>query len=381
MFKKIMLFFVGCTFANYVSAAETQTLIIPDSVKTPGGSNLGYVLVGENTKLFKLSAAPVTKTIFDDKVNLIENDVPKGARYTGPTLPQPVKKQIINGLGYNGSIPGPTIIVNEGDIIRVVFTNHLDQPTTVHWHGIILPNDMDGAGGTDVPVVMPGESTVYEFPIVNKPGTYAYHSGFNDTKQVISGLRGIFIVLPKEGNDVKNDFAIMLQGWPVLGNGGETINTMSMANKFFTYNSLAAPNFPTLHAPYGEKVRIRFANMSADVAHPIHLHGYSFNITGTEGGPIQSSAQWPAATVATAPGQTRNIEFVANNPGIWRLHCHILHHIVNNPSYYADKKGVVPIGGMYTYLIVDSPKKKADLTNALPWVKNDDWSNYKIYKP
>ncbi len=376
MLKQLLIFIIGCANSVFIVAASNQNIIVPNSVMTPGGSNLGYVLDDNNVKIFKIAAAPVTKIIFDSSINLIEKDVPKEARYIGPTLSQPLEKQVVNGLGYNNSIPGPTIIVNEGDIIRVEFTNNLDQPTSVHWHGIILPNDMDGAGGTDDPVVMPGKSTVYEFPIVNKPGTYAYHSGFNDTKQVISGLRGMFIVLPKEGNDIKNDFAIMLQGWPVLGNGGETINTMSMADKFFTFNSLAAPNFPVLHAPYGEKVRIRFANMSADVAHPIHLHGYSFNITGTEGGPIQPSAQWPAATVATAPGQTRNIEFIADNPGIWRLHCHILHHIVNNPSYYADKKGIVPEGGMYTYLIVDAPEKDANLSNAYPWVKDNNWSKY-----
>lgn len=370
-----MLWAISLVIWNISAQADKATLIIPDAVLTPGGSTLGYYLDGD-TKVFTLSASSVNKTIYDRQINLLEQDTAlQKVLYKGPVLPEPLDKQVVKGLGYNGSIPGPTIIVNEGDKIRVEFINKLDQPTTVHWHGIILPNKMDGAGGTDDPVVMPGKSTSYTFPIVNKPGTYAYHSGFNDPQQVIAGLQGLFIVLPKEGNDTQYDYAIMLQGWPVLGNGAETINIMSMADKFFTFNALAAPNFPALHVPYGEKVRIRFGNMSADVAHPIHLHGYSFNVTGTEGGPIPPSAQWPAATIATAPGQTRTIEFIANNPGIWRLHCHILHHTLNNPSFYAGKTGITPIGGMYTYLIIDAPPKGANLTNAYPWVKEDPLSS------
>jgi manganese oxidase len=352
--KKIYLFLLLLTLPGYLHAEGNP--ITPTSVKTPGGETMPYEIIN-GVKVFHLEAGVVNKKVFDNDINRLEEYVPENDRYTGPVLPQPLKEQVASGFGYNASIPGPTIIVNEGDKIKIYFKNNLSQPTTVHWHGLIVPNDMDGAGGSDDPVVMPGKTTTYEFTIKNKPGTYAYHSGFNDTEQVISGLQGMFIVLPKNGDDIKYDFAIMLQGWPLLGSGSEQINTMSMRNTFFTFNGLAAPNFPVMKVPYGAKVRIRLANMSSDVAHPIHLHGYNFMVTGTEGGPIQKSAQWPAATISTAPGQTRDIEFIANNPGTWRFHCHILHHIINNPRFYSGKKGIVPTGGMFSYLVVGQPSE------------------------
>lgn len=216
---------------------------------------------------------------------------------------------------------------------------------------------MDGSGGTDDPVIKPGSTGIYHFIIKNPPGTYAYHSGFNDPVQVGKGLSGFFIVLPKAGKDLyKHDYAITLRGWSLKEDG--SVNILSMDNNWFTFNGLVAPNIPVLQVPYGAPVRIRFGNMGGIMAHPIHLHGYTFKITGTEGGPIPVSAQWPAATVPVFPGTTRTIEFVANNPGLGRMHCHILHHVVNDPPVFRENKPItiLPTGGMYTYLEVAEKK-------------------------
>ena len=106
-------------------------------------------------------------------------------------------------------------------------------------------------------------------------------------------MDGFFIVLPEDGEDTANsDFAIMLQEWEIP-EGTDEIKYLSMDRNWFTYNGLVAPNFPVLSVEEGELVRIRFGNLGL-MAHPIHLHGYSFKITGTEGGPIQPSAQWLA---------------------------------------------------------------------------------------
>ncbi len=349
------LAFIGLFFLCTTIYAK-QPAVTPHGVETPGVQTLPYVIDG-NVKVFHLIAEPVEKVIYNGKINLLEEFVKKNNRYSGPTMKLPVEIQKIDGWGYNGNIPGPTIIVNQGDFVRFHVSNHLPEPTTVHWHGMIVPNDQDGTGGTADPVIMPGKTAVYEFQIVNEPGTYMYHSGFNDTKQALKGLDGFLLVLPKDGVDLaSSDFAIMLQDW-AIPEGSEQIKYLSMDRNWFTYNGLAAPNFPVLVVDEGERVRIRFGNLGL-MSHPIHLHGYSFKITGTEGGPIQESAQWPAATVVIAPGETRDIEFIANNPGLWRLHCHVLHHILNDTSYFAQhqKNGIFPEGGLWTYLYVKPAK-------------------------
>jgi hypothetical protein len=75
-------------------------------------------------------------------------------------------------------------------------------------------------------------------------------------------------------------------------------------------------------------VRIRFVNLGMD-HHPMHLHGHTFYITGTEGGRIPETAWWPGNTVLVGVAQARDVEFVANNPGDWMVHCHLPHHNMN----------------------------------------------------
>lgn len=325
------------------------------SVNFGAGSVMPYHMEGK-WKVFDITAEPVKKVIYDHKVNTLTPFEKRSNRYYGKEMKLPNQTEVLEGWGYNGQIPGPAIVVYEGDFVRFNFLNKLPEPTTVHWHGLILPNDEDGAGGTDDPVIQPGKKTVYQFQ-VNQVGTFMYHSGFNDTKQVQKGSSGFFIALPKKhDNRPRKDFAIMLQMFTMPPGGGEP-TVFSMNPDWFTYNGVVAPNAPVLEVDEGDLVRIRFGNLST-MYHPIHLHGYSFKIVGTDGGPIPKSAQWPGATVGIAPGQTRDIEFLANNPGLWRLHCHILLHVVNENPYWAKQKklGILPAGGMYTYLYV-KPRK------------------------
>ncbi len=104
----------------------------------------------------------------------------------------------------------------------------------------------------------------------------------------------------------------------------------------------------------GERVRIRIGNLSL-MSHPIHLHGYTFKSVGTTGGPIAASAQWPEVTVDVPPGSTRDIELVAWNPGTWRLHCHILHHIMN--AMAATPMGIAPAEG-HVHLSPGAPARR-----------------------
>jgi FtsP/CotA-like multicopper oxidase with cupredoxin domain len=212
-------------------------------------------------------------------------------------------------------------------------TNELPEPTTVHWHGLVLPNGMDGVGGLNQPYIRPGETFRYEFTLT-QPGTFMYHPHVDEMTQMGMGLMGMFVVHPRDGQHrVDRDFAIMLSEWMVpVGTRRPDPREMTDFN-VLTLNSKAFPGTDPLVVATGERVRIRFGNLSATHNHPIHLHGYSFRVTGTDGGRIADSAQWPETTVLVPTGSTRDIEFVADAPGDWALHCHFTHHIMNQMGH------------------------------------------------
>lgn len=247
-------------------------------------------------------------------------------------IAEPVKREFAPGLcvncwGYNGSSPGPTIEVTMGDRVRIYVTNRLSEKTTVHWHGIILPNGMDGVTGLNQEGIPPGETFLYEFTL-DQSGTHMYHSHADDITQVGMGMMGFFIVHPKNPTPeecVERDYAIMLHEW-AIPTGAMTPNPMVMLDfNYFTFNGTVWPGTEPLIVKKGEKVRIRFGNLSMD-SHPIHLHGYEFTIVAKGGARMPLSAQYQATTVNVPVGDTRDIEFVANHPGDWALHCHKTHH-------------------------------------------------------
>lgn len=325
------------------------------TIETLGIPPLGYELDG-TVKVFHLIAQPVEKTIADEQEPSWHHLVPKEFRVNHLEH----KHNIIQKLrcwGYNGSMPGPTIEVFEGDRIRIIVKNELPEPTSVHWHGIELPNFQDGAGGITQRPIMPGETFTYEFTLYQS-GTYMYHSGFNLTKQELWGLVGFFIIHPKSyEHKIDKDFAIMLHEW-VLKPGNPYPNLVSMDFNWATMNGLSAPKIPYMHVKEGERVRIRLANMSMN-SHPIHIHGYVWDEVGTEGGPIPKSAQRKGSTINVPPGSTRDVEFVAWNPGLWSFHCHKMHHVMNGHAEVP--LGIMPHGGMFTILYVEPRDPKA------PW--------------
>lgn len=246
-------------------------------------------------------------------------------------IAQPLKREFVPGKvfdvwGYNGSMPGPTIEVNEGDRVRIFFENRLPEPTTVHWHGIEVPIEMDGVPAISQPLVKPGEKYVYEFTL-HQHGTFFYHSHM--PMQEMLGLIGMFVIHPAKPYQphVDKDFALILQEWAILPNN--TIpNSMSMEFNWLTINGKAGPDTTPLIVKLGERVRIRFVNLGMD-HHPMHIHGHQFVMTGTEGGRVPESAWFPQNTVLVGVAQARVIEFEATHPGDWMLHCHLPHHMMN----------------------------------------------------
>ncbi len=276
-------------------------------VITPNGSTLAWTME-DGVKVYRLTAEPVEREF-------------------APGL-------IVNCWGYNGQTPGPTIEAIEGDRVRIIVTNKLPAPTTVHWHGILLPNDMDGVAGLNQKPIPPDHAGVYEFTL-RQSGTHMYHSHFDEMTQIGLGMMGFFIIHPKnptEEEQVDRDFCIMLHEWHIPI-GARTPNPMVMLDfNYFTFNSTVWPKTEPLVVRQGQKVRIRYGNVSMD-SHPIHLHGYEFTVTGHGAGRMPQSAQYKAVTINVPVGDTRDIEFVADAPGDWALHCHKTHHVMSGMEH------------------------------------------------
>src|ERR1700730_8314716 len=246
-------------------------------------------------------------------------------------IAEPVKQVIVPGRtfdlwGFNRSAPGPTIQANEGDRVRFVFENHLPEPTSIHWHGLEIPIEMDGVPGIGQKPVMPGERYVYEFSL-HQNGTFFYHPHM--AMQEMVGMLGGFIIHPKTSHTphVDKDYLIALQEYAVLPNS--TIpSSMSMEFNWLTFNRKAGPASTPLIIRQGERVRIRLINMGMD-HHPIHLHGFTFWETGREGARQRESAWTRGNTTLVGVAQARDFEFVADRIGDWMLHCHLPHHMMN----------------------------------------------------
>ncbi len=236
--------------------------------------------------------------------------------------------------GYNGSVHGPVIEAVEGDCVRIFVTNRLAAPTTVHWHGVLLRSGMDGVGGLTQRAIRSGETFLYEFQIVQH-GTLMYHSHHDEMTQMGMGLTGMIVVHPRHPTAPRpaRDFVIMLHEWKVeVGARRPNPNEMTDFN-ILTMNGKCFPGTRPLIAKLGDRVRIRFGNLSAMDHHPIHLHGYNFTLTETDGGVIPGTARWPDTTVLVPVGATRTIEFDAQHPGDWAMHCHMTHHVMNQMGH------------------------------------------------
>ena len=235
--------------------------------------------------------------------------------------------------GYNGRVHGPTIEAVEDDHVRIYVTNRLSAPTSVHWHGILLPSGMDGVGGLSQRAIQPGETFKYEFTL-KQHGTLMYHSHHDEMTQMQLGMIGLFIIHPK--NPTKpppdRDYAIMLSEWKIeVGARRPDPNEMTDFN-IFTMNARAFPGMQPLLAKVGERVRVRIGNLSTMSHHSIHLHGHHFKVVETDGGEIPEAGQWPETTVIVPTGSTRTIEFTAIE-GDWVMHCHMLHHVMNQMGH------------------------------------------------
>ena len=227
--------------------------------------------------------------------------------------------------GYNGSTPGPTIEAVEGDRVRIFVTNRLKEPTTIHWHGLILPSGMDGVGGLSQPSIGAGETYVYEFTL-QQHGTHMYHPHADEMVQLAMGMMGLFIIHPKDADiaPVDRDYAFLIHNFALHPGTRRPDPAIMQDFDLWTFNSKVFPAIESLVARTGERVRIRMGNLSM-WNHPIHLHGVQFHVTGGDGGRWPRNQWRSEVTEIIGVGQMRDIEFTAV-PGDWAFHCHMSHH-------------------------------------------------------
>ncbi|MDX8517354.1 DUF4396 domain-containing protein [Mesorhizobium dulcispinae] len=239
----------------------------------------------------------------------------------------------VDAYAYNGQIPGPRIHIRQGDRVRINVTNALPEDTTVHWHGLILPNQMDGPAEITQAPIEPGQTYSYEFT-ATQHGTYFYHPHARPDRTQALGLYGALIIDPINPADevaADHDYVIELQEW--LVREGLTYPSMPMDGgmpNFFTINGKAYPSTDTIRMKVGETLKVRFIGTNNGFIHPMHIHGGPFEVVARDGETVSPSARFLADTVNVGPGQRYDVIWKAQRPGKWLIHCHIPHHTTNN---------------------------------------------------
>jgi len=241
----------------------------------------------------------------------------------------------VMAYAINRQVPGPRLRLTQGDRVRLNVRNELPESTTIHWHGLVLPNGMDGPAEVTQEPIEPGGRFTYEFT-VGQAGTFFYHSHDKPDRQQALGLYGALIVDPADPSrdaayDYDREAVIQLQEW--TKKEGYTFPAMLMEGalpNFFTINGKAYPETETIRMRVGEKLRVRFIGSNNNFIHPMHIHGGPFTIVETDGEPVPKSAVLRKDTVNVGPGERYDVIWEARRAGKWLLHCHIPHHTTND---------------------------------------------------
>jgi FtsP/CotA-like multicopper oxidase with cupredoxin domain len=287
-----------------------------------------------------------------------------------PAMTQPLLGHDVQVDTINGISPGPVLRMTEGDDVEITVVNRLSQGSTIHWHGVPVPFAMDGVGMISQDPIAAGAQFTYRW-VAPQAGTYMYHAHYNDLEQ--SSIIGMIVVAPRQASrepryDVDVPLVITAVDWEparaieaqaVLANSmlmpamaanpkadprpgmGDAMDRMDMV-EYWCLNGKTFPATDPIRVKQGDLVRVRFANIT-NMIHPMHLHGHWFRVIARDGAPLASPEI--ANTTPVQPGRTVDIDFVANNPGVWPLHCHIISHMVDNHDVMAGLMTVVVYDG------------------------------------
>lgn len=249
----------------------------------------------------------------------------------------------VDAMAYNGVVPGPEIRVQLGDKVRVNLQNDMNESTDIHFHGVRVPNSMDGVDPYTQDAVPPGESFVYEFEAI-EPAIGIYHSHHNAQAQVPNGLFGGFII---EHPDAKETGGAMPIPEYLKEKGYTKVDkeiTMVLNDAGTIGLSLNGKSFPATEAytlRTGQVMMVHYMNEGL-TAHPMHLHQPVGWVIAKDGTPLDFPM--PGDTINVAPGERYSVLYKAVDEGVWAWHCHILTHAEGPEGFF----------GMVTALIVEN---------------------------
>ena len=312
--------------AGTITVSGQARMARRDDASAPGGGGSAHGDISDLPTVTDVHGAQELEYTMDGDVKVFRMTVERIQWETKPGT-------LVEAWTFNRMIPGPTIRATEGERVRIVVTNQLPEGTSAHWHGLEVPNNMDGVPGISQDPIMPGDSFVYEFEA--KPaGTHLFHSHFNSLHQEEHGLYGMFIVDPRGGEPrhmQADREEIMILGDGPLG---------------FVINGKEFPEIQPIEVERGELVRVRMANLGG-LYHPMHLHGGHFSVVAKDG--FELPAPQRMNTISIAPGETFDVMLRAEEPGTWLWHCHVLSHVTgpkdaNGDPTVAGMVGVVQVG-------------------------------------
>ena len=287
--------------ADMDATMAVSTKAFPAKTAGLGGQDLAPKVLPDGTKQFDLTA------------KVVKWEVSPG--------------HLVDAWTYNGTVPGPTMHVNPGDKVQIILHNELPESTVIHWHGIQVPNAMDGVPYITQDPIKPGQTFIYSWTAQSTPAVGMYHSHFDAAKQVPNGLAGAFLIgtepLPA-GATVSQQQIMMLNDTGTLG---------------LTINGKSFPATAPIVAKLGQWVEVQYLNEGV-MAHPMHLHGLTQLVIAKDGFPLAQPEQ--DDTVLVAPGERYTVLVHADQLGTWAWHCHILTHAENDSGMF----------GMVTALVV-----------------------------
>ena len=339
-----------------------------DGDSTSSMSAMGMDMTGGAAMSEHMAPAPsagVPDAVSERGGTVLEPRIENGV-WTYELAARPVKWEIlpnarVTAWTYNGLVPGPELRVPYGKSVRVIVKNELEEPTTVHWHGLAVPNAADGVPDVTQKPIQPGASFTYSFRAIpaggeSQGGTFFYHSHYDEDRQVGLGLSGALIIEPPvQATRYAVDRTLMLAEWNLDPASGATRPPMEMEGvlpNYFTINGKSYPSTESLQLEPGQRALLRLVG-AGQFVHPMHLHGTSFTIVAKDGHPLDMPET--ADVIQVAPGERYDIVFTAPTRGTWVFHCHIGHHLTNN--------GESP-GGLLMAVNVGPPAKPVGATTS-----------------
>jgi FtsP/CotA-like multicopper oxidase with cupredoxin domain len=301
-------------YAAMSEAMSESILAFPAQTEGRGNQPLEPTILPDGTKEFELTAS------------IIDWEVEPG--------------RTVKAWAYNEQVPGPWIQLDVGDKVRVNFHNELPMGTEIHWHGIIVPNAMDGVAPLTQPLVEPGESFTYEFT-AEEPAVGMYHAHHHGQIQVPNGLFAPMTIgdLPLPTGRTVGGVALPdeiepVQEIPMVLNDAGAIG--------LTLNGKSFPATEPYVVEQGDWLLVHYYNEGLQI-HPMHTHGFPQLVVAKDGFPLDQP-YW-SDTVNVAPGERFSVLVHAEHVGAWVWHCHILTHVERAEGVF----------GMLTAIIVEEP--------------------------